>query len=82
MYRAYIADFGLAKTLKKTEGLKRTESGQQKDYRMSIHIAAPEVLQNPGLERTYAADVYSFAVVLLEIMTGTAPFKGGSGLQM
>ena len=41
---------------------------------------APEVLNNKGY--TYKADVYSFGIVLYEIITRTTPYKGLNAMQI
>jgi serine/threonine-protein kinase len=72
--RAKVTDFGIALGLD-TEGL--TAAGRvigTTDY------VSPE--QAMGQEVTGQSDVYSLGIVLFEMLTGTVPFKGESGVSV
>ncbi len=69
--RVVIADFGLASSMRSGMG----ESGAQAGA-LTVSISPPEVLRDPMAPRTAAGDVYAFAIVLLEIMTGRGTFRG------
>jgi serine/threonine protein kinase len=64
-----LSDFGIARL----EGAERTTSGV---VTASIHYAAPEVLE--GRPISPAADVYSLAATLYELLAGTPPFSSPS----
>jgi len=64
-----LMDFGIAKT----EGLAMTRAGFVLG---TPYYMAPE--QVMGQELTDQADVYSFGVLLFELMTGAKPFSGDS----
>jgi tRNA A-37 threonylcarbamoyl transferase component Bud32 len=64
-----VGDFGLAKLVGSTRDLSLTQSQVSlgtPDY------ASPEALQ-PGAELDHRADIYSFGVVLYQMLTGTLP---------
>ncbi|KAF9789483.1 kinase-like domain-containing protein [Thelephora terrestris] len=67
--QARITDFGLATVTQNLESI-RTASGEQ-GY--TARWTAPEILNEEG---TYSkeADVFSFAMVMIEVYTGVAPF--------
>jgi hypothetical protein len=67
---AYLADFGITKDLQDT-GMTRT--GQVLG---TLHYMAPEVLR--GEPVTTASDIYSFAAVAYEALTGEVPFPAES----
>jgi serine/threonine-protein kinase len=72
--RAKVTDFGIALSLE-TEGL--TAAGRvvgTTDY------VSPE--QAMGKEVTAVSDVYSLGIVLFEMLTGSVPFKGDSGVSV
>jgi len=67
--QAKVGDFGLAKLVGSSRDLSLTQSQVSlgtPDY------AAPEALQ-PGAEIDHRADIYSFGVVLYQMLTGTVP---------
>lgn len=43
---------------------------------LTIHISPPEVLRDPRAPRTQPGDVYAYAIVLLEIVSGTRVYRG------
>lgn len=67
-----IADFGVARVAVSTEGIMTAETGT---YRWM----APEVIEHKpyGLK----ADVFSFGIVLWELLTGKIPYAGMTPLQ-
>ncbi|TYH73818.1 hypothetical protein ES332_D05G355100v1 [Gossypium tomentosum] len=67
-FRAKIADFGLARTFEEDQSHISTAIAGTLGY------MAPEYLANGRL--TEKADIYSFGVLLLEIVTGTQNNKG------
>lgn len=69
MFKAKIADFGLAKILSKKDDL-NTMSG----VAGSFGYIAPEYAYTTKVNEKI--DVYSFGVVLLELVTGKAPNEG------
>eukprot|EP00286_Rhodomonas_abbreviata_P017573 CAMPEP_0181341494 /NCGR_PEP_ID=MMETSP1101-20121128/30447_1 /TAXON_ID=46948 /ORGANISM="Rhodomonas abbreviata, Strain Caron Lab Isolate" /LENGTH=839 /DNA_ID=CAMNT_0023452789 /DNA_START=71 /DNA_END=2587 /DNA_ORIENTATION=- len=68
---AKLSDFGIARTLHTSTALsaRSTISGKG-----TYGWMAPEISEHKPLEA--AADVYSFAVVLAEMLTGDLPFEG------
>jgi serine/threonine protein kinase len=70
--RAKVADFGLSKET----GVSTSTSGMQG----TVAYAAPEFLD--GQPYTQACDVYSFAVVMWETMTGKVPWAGKGQMQL
>ncbi|HEY7912089.1 MAG TPA: tetratricopeptide repeat protein [Blastocatellia bacterium] len=77
-----LVDFGLAKTLEKsslgdTLVQSLTESGAVMG---TLSYMSPEQLRGEELdERT---DIFSFGIVLFEMVTGKLPFKGANGLDV
>ncbi|RHZ85061.1 hypothetical protein Glove_71g76 [Diversispora epigaea] len=63
----YISDFGLSKLIEKN-----VENPQKRNVFGVLPYIAPEVLS--GEEYTKAADVYSFAIIAYEIITGLPPY--------
>jgi serine/threonine-protein kinase len=68
-----LADWGIAKRLDGSDGLTTTDS-----VIGTAEYMAPESGQAP---LTTAADVYSLAVVLYEVLTGVVPFRGASPVE-
>ncbi|CAO2816766.1 unnamed protein product [Amaranthus hypochondriacus] len=66
-FNAKIADFGLARILTKQEGLYTAVAG-------SFGYMAPEYCSTPKVNEKI--DIYSFGVVLLELVTGKEPHIG------
>jgi serine/threonine protein kinase len=72
-----IVDFGIAKLIEKTNTapnsatLIKTETGTVVG---TVHYMSPEQVRT--LEVDARADIWSFGVVLYEMLTGTFPFKG------
>ena len=66
-----VSDFGLART--KSSDAARTQVG-------TYAWMAPEVLENKPYDER--ADIYSFAIVLWELLTAVEPFKGMHPMQV
>ena len=65
-----VSDFGLTKF---REELKR---GNAKEIQGSVHWTAPEIL-NEAMDIDFmVADVYSFGIILWELMTRQQPYMG------
>jgi len=67
-----ICDFGLSKW--KQQAATQTTTGRR---RGTVAYMAPEVFQDPGVSRTIKYDVYSFGIVLWELLSGQKPFDDG-----
>jgi serine/threonine protein kinase len=66
-----VSDFGLTKFREEMK-----EMGQSAALQGSIHWTAPEVLnENPDVDLVLA-DVYSFGIILWELVTREQPFAG------
>jgi len=72
---AKLADFGLAKQMENTL-MKVT---MNRAY--SAAWASPEQL-NPSTVVSFPTDIYSFAIVIWELLTGKVPWEGLTNLQM
>ena len=66
-----ITDFGLSRDL--INGDESFDSRRMTGLAGTFHWMAPEVLQSD--EYTYKADIYSYAIVLWEIICREPPFK-------
>ncbi len=73
----YVADFGLAKLMEKDQDLV-----QSMPTVGTPGYAAPEQLQGGSQHATMAADVCSLGAVLYELLTGKAPFRGPTPIEM
>jgi tetratricopeptide (TPR) repeat protein len=72
-----ITDFGLAKALDKDSGLTRTDSIMGSPGYMAPEQAAGQAKQVGPL-----ADVYALGAILYELLTGGAPFRGTTALEI
>ncbi|KAG9040569.1 hypothetical protein FS837_000450 [Tulasnella sp. UAMH 9824] len=70
-YRALLCDFGLAR-LQEDSGFSRLETST--GFKGSIRWCSPEILN--GEPRTPPSDIYSWAWLVWEIMTGKLPYDG------
>lgn len=71
-----IADFGLAKQLDRDAGFTRTGS-----ILGSPSYMAPEQAEGRLDEVGFATDIYALGAILYELLTGRAPFIGGTILE-
>ncbi len=73
----HVSDFGLAKRLE-----------DQTDLTLSWEVLgtpaymAPEQAAGPASNQTILVDVYSLGAVLFEVVTGNAPFRGHTALEV
>jgi serine/threonine protein kinase len=72
-YLPRICDFGIARFLSDADATLTQRIG-------TPHWMAPEMFQEAHY--TLKADVYSFAIILWELLTGTVPFKGRDALRV
>ncbi|KIO27685.1 hypothetical protein M407DRAFT_44104, partial [Tulasnella calospora MUT 4182] len=70
-YRAVLCDFGLARLFEDI-GFERLETST--GFKGSIRWCSPEILD--GAPRTPSSDVYAWAWLVWEIMTGELPYAG------
>ncbi|KIO33994.1 hypothetical protein M407DRAFT_227190, partial [Tulasnella calospora MUT 4182] len=72
-FKALLCDFGLAR-LHEDSGFGRLETST--GFKGSIRWCSPEVIN--GGPRSLSSDVYSWAWLVWEIMTGRLPYEGAS----
>jgi serine/threonine-protein kinase len=73
--RAIVLDFGLARQLPETVGSAGSESTLTLDsFAGTLTHMAPELLR--GERATARSDIWSFGVLLYELLTGELPFSG------
>lgn len=72
---AYLADFGLAKTISGSHDLTKTDEGISgtPDY------MSPEQVR--GIKVDGRADIYSFGIITYQALTGDPPFKGSNPME-
>ncbi|CAM9474613.1 unnamed protein product [Laminaria digitata] len=72
--RAKIGDFGTSRWSQHTNstGLATYTTNSSQSTQMSLAWSAPEVLESGG--STYASDVYSFGIVVWEVISGDLPW--------
>jgi serine/threonine protein kinase len=67
-----VSDFGLTKFKEDME----KEDGPNRPFAGSIHWAAPEIISQWSCVDFMLADVYSFGVILWELLTRQQPYPG------
>ncbi len=73
----YVSDFGLAKSLESASATAMTRAGEVLG---TPRYMSPE--QAESKQADHRSDIYSFGVILYEMVTGVAPFGGESMLQV
>ena len=73
MERQGARDFGLTKFKR---GTKNTEHRTTRALQGTIHWTAPEVLNETSGVDLILADVYSFGIILWELLTREQPYAG------
>src|SRR5438552_420938 len=74
---AKVLDFGLAKIERAVSASAEPETVTQKGAIVgTLHYMSPEQVQ--GKETDARSDIFSFGVVLYEMLTGRPPFEGDS----
>ena len=76
-YRVVVTDFGLARSSLAGPNFFAILSGTGQLQGTPAYMAPEQV---EGAEITTAADIYALGIVLYEMVTGTLPFTGESGL--
>ena len=74
-----IVDFGISKSLRKTEGADDTEATQEGIFLGSPRYIAPEQIVGAADARS---DIYSLGIILYQCLTGRVPFEAGSSQQI
>ncbi|XP_022086324.1 uncharacterized protein LOC110976918 isoform X2 [Acanthaster planci] len=74
--RAKIGDFGFAKLRHEAESLEKSKVQGTPAW------MAPELMENTASSLTDKVDVYSFGVIMWEMLTGLIPYKGLSVFQV
>lgn len=77
-YQPKITDFGLAKCIADGDQA-MTASG---DIVGTPQYMAPEQAEGKAAAVTTAVDVYALGAILYELLTGQAPFRGGTALEI
>ncbi|KAG1873826.1 kinase-like domain-containing protein [Suillus subluteus] len=72
--KAYLADFGLSGTFKKSTGM--TYLAKMTCHPGAVRWAAPELLsgEEPASAATTQSDMYSFGNIMLQVLTGNVPW--------
>lgn len=72
---AYLADFGLAKTVSGSHDLTRTDEG----ISGTPEYMSPEQVR--GLKLDGRTDIYSMGVIVFQLLSGVAPFSGQNPME-
>src|SRR5439155_10352037 len=75
--QVYVSDFGLAKSLESASATAMTRTGEVLG---TPRYMSPEQAESKPVD--HRSDIYSFGVMLYEMVTGDAPFAGESMLQV
>ncbi len=75
--QVFVSDFGLAKSLESVSATAMTRTGEVLG---TPRYMSPEQAESKQVD--HRADIYSFGVMLYEMVTGDAPFGGESMLQV
>jgi serine/threonine-protein kinase len=75
--QVYVSDFGLAKSLESVSNTAMTRTGEVLG---TPRYMSPEQAESKPAD--HRSDIYSFGVLLYEMVTGDAPFGGESMLQV
>jgi serine/threonine protein kinase/tetratricopeptide (TPR) repeat protein len=75
--QVYVSDFGLAKSLESVSATAMTRTGEVLG---TPRYMSPEQAESKPVD--HRSDIYSFGVMLYEMVTGDAPFAGESMLQV
>ena len=75
--QVYVSDFGLAKSLEIESPIAMTRAGEVLG---TPRYMSPEQAESKPAD--HRSDIYSFGVILYEMVTGDAPFGGESTLQV
>ncbi|KAJ7812488.1 hypothetical protein B0H14DRAFT_3752443 [Mycena olivaceomarginata] len=70
-YRACIADFGLSSIVTSMSSIRFTNTSERREGG-TARYQAPEL--HVGGHNNYKSDIYAFACLVYELLTGTAPF--------
>ncbi|XP_021356903.1 uncharacterized protein LOC110452596 isoform X2 [Mizuhopecten yessoensis] len=80
--RAKIADFGLSEwrtiTMTVTRGADATSGSNPSGRRCTVTHVPPEVWSNVNAPSSTLFDIYSFGIVLWELLSGGVPYRGAS----
>jgi serine/threonine protein kinase len=76
---AYLADFGIARDLRKVKGVDQAGEDERGKVAGSVEYLSPE--QARGEKATAQSDIYSLGIALYEILTGRHPFPGLTSVQ-
>ncbi|XP_027998602.2 mixed lineage kinase domain-like protein [Eptesicus fuscus] len=72
-YEVKLSGFGLSKT---QTSICRTTKRKKEERVNSTAYISPQILENVYIEYDIKAEIYSFGIVLWEIVTGKIPFEG------
>ena len=76
--RAKISDFGLSEWKTITMTVTRGGGGQSSARRCTVTHVPPEVWSNVNLPSDRYYDIYSFGIIIWELLSGETPYKSAS----